>query len=120
MAYNSTLSTAQVLNAAIRDTNPATSSNYVLDQLSQTIAAIVNSTDQAVSVATQVSFDGGNTFAPMGTTANVPAGGTLICNQYDQTITALKLIAGIVRFVVTAASAPTAGSVTITVQGMLG
>jgi hypothetical protein len=117
MAFNTSLSIAQVINAAIRDTNPAASIPYLLDQMSQTTAIIQNTTDQNVTITTQWSPDG-VTYSVVGTSAVINAGASLVTSQFDSTLTGLKVIAGYIKIVATAGVAPTTGNVMATLQGM--
>jgi hypothetical protein len=117
MAYNTTLGSAQVMNNAIRDTNPALSGSFLLDQMNKTVALIQNNTDQDVVISTKWSSDN-SSYANVGSSVTVVAGATLVTNETDTTLTGIKLMAGYLKVVATAAVAPLSGSVIVTLQGM--
>lgn len=118
MAINTTLSTVVLFNAAIADTAAHNSIPAVLDYLNETAVMAVSTLNQSVTISTQYSDDGGTTWTTIGTTYSLAASGSVVANQYDQTLTGIKMFAGMLRFVATAATAPTSGNLKITFQGM--
>jgi hypothetical protein len=117
MAFNSTLTTPQIVNASIRDTNPVLSVPFLTDYLNYITAIIQNTTDQQVTIATQWSTDGAN-WSTVGTSTTVAAGSSLVTTQLETVLTALKIMQGYIRLQVTAGVAPTSGAVIATMQGM--
>jgi hypothetical protein len=119
MSFNTILSNAQIFNnLAIRTTTPQTSVPVLMDQLEDTAIVLINTTDQAITISTQASFDGGVTWATIGNTVSVVAGGSVVANQFDSTLTGIKIFIGSMRFVATAAVAPTTGGLTGYLQGI--
>lgn len=118
MSFNTTLTQKAVFNAVtIRDTKPANSDSFLLDQLKDKAVIVVNGLDQNITLKTQLSFDG-VTWTDVGTTVTVNAGSSLVTNQNDSVLTGIKTLAGYVRLVATASSAPTSGTLTAYIQGM--
>lgn len=123
MSFNTTLTQKAVFNAvAIRDTKPVHSDSFLLDQLNDKAVIVVNGLDQNITLKTQLSLDG-VTWTDVGTTdvdttVTVNAGSSLVTNQDDSVLTGIKALAGYVRLVATASSAPTSGTLTAYIQGM--
>lgn len=118
MALVGILSTQVVINQGILDTNVVTSSVVNMDYLEESVIMAINTLDQAVTLSTQYSDDGGNTWTNIGTTYNLAAGSSVVANQYDQALTGIKLLAGLLRIVAQAGTAPTTGNLKVTFQGM--
>jgi hypothetical protein len=118
MSFKTTITQTAVFNAvAIRDTNPANSDAFLLDQLDHKALIVINGLDQSITLKTQLSFDGTD-WMDVGNTATVNAGDSLVTDQYDEILTGIKAISGYIRLVATASSAPTSGTLTAYIQGM--
>lgn len=118
MALSGILSTQVVFNGGISDTVAHVSSIVNMDYLEESVVIIANTHDQGVVITTQYSDDGGVTWATIGTSATVAAGATLVANQFDQSLTGIKLLTGLLTFTATASVAPLSGNLKITFQGM--
>jgi hypothetical protein len=118
MALNTMFCTTVVFNSGITDTVAHYSTPILMDYLDDSVVIAVSTLDQAVTLGTQYSDDGGTTWVNIGTTYSLPAGGSLVTNEYDQQLTGIKVFSGMIRFVATAATAPTTGNLKLTFQGM--
>lgn len=118
MALSGIMFSSPVWNAGITDTAAHQSTPVNMDYLSSSVVLAISTLDQAVTLSTQYSDDGGTTWTNIGTTYSLGAGSSVVANQYDQTLTGVKLTSGLLRFVATAGTAPTTGNLKIVFQGM--
>lgn len=119
MGFNTTLTNVLVFNnTAIRTTTVQNSTPVLMDQLEETVAVVANTLDQAVTIGTQMSMDNGSTWLTIGNTVSVPNGTSIVVNQFDGTLTGIRILSGQLRLTATASSAPTTGGLTAYLQGM--
>lgn len=118
MSFNTTVVSVPVINQAIRDTVAFSGAAFLLDQLENTAIIAQNETDQAIVLSTQWSPDGIIAYSNIGNTVSIAAGGSVVANQFDSTLTGIKILSGYLKVVATAGVAPLSGNMTVWLQGM--
>lgn len=105
-------------NVAKRDTTTVTLGPVQVDGHRSKRVNIHSTLDQAFTLTTEYSRDGGTTWLAAGTAKTIAASSNFqFANEDDTSLTGLALLAGQVRFKMTPSVAPTTGNLSIWYQG---